>query len=400
MSGPSVQQLPGIRLVVAVASGKGGVGKSTVSVNVAVALARSGRRVGLLDADLYGPSLPLMLGATQLPPQRDAHQLEPVERFGVRVMSVGLMVSGEDPLLWRGPMLDKMVEHLLRGVRWGELDYLLVDLPPGTGDVQLSLCQKVSVTGAVVVSTPQDAAIKVAEKAVIMFRQLNSPVLGLVENMSHHVCRHCGKRDDVFPGQGTRGACERLGVPFLGEVPLDVAICEGGDAGIPVVESAPDSAPARAFFHIAQEIAGAIRPPLPPEPLPTSLRLPVIAATPARHEPQEVARISPQELKRRLESDEPVRLLDARAKEEWAASRIDGAICLTDEMVEGIVQSWPREIPLVVYCHLGKDSPSGAAFFAGHGFTNVRWLAGGIDAWSVEVDPSVRRYRLEFPDAR
>jgi ATP-binding protein involved in chromosome partitioning len=253
------QLLPGVKNVIPVASGKGGVGKSTVSANLALALARDGARVGLMDADVYGPSIPHIMGiGRDERPMQDERGVIPIERFGVKVISMGFFIREDQAVVWRGPMLGKAVEQFLGGVQWGELDYLIVDLPPGTGDVQLSLCQRIPLTGAAVVSTPQDVAMRVAEKAIIMFRQLNTPVLGLIENMSHYVCKHCGERDDIFSSGGTRRASERLGIPFLGEIPLATAIREAADEGRPTVVSEPDSVLAKAYRSVAESLAAQV----------------------------------------------------------------------------------------------------------------------------------------------
>ncbi len=250
--------LPGVKSIVAVASGKGGVGKSTLTANLALALAASGLKVGVLDADVYGPSIPTILGATERPTPAGEGRIKPVERYGVKVISTGFFLPPNDAVIWRGPMLHKMVQDLLSVVEWGALDVLLVDLPPGTGDVQLSLCQSVPLSGAVIVSTPQDVAWNVAQKAIVMFDKLNTPVLGVVENMSHYECAHCGGREEIFGSGGARRAAARLGIPFLGEVPLLTAVRRTADAGDPVVHSDPDGAAARAFRAIADGLLGAM----------------------------------------------------------------------------------------------------------------------------------------------
>src|SRR5262249_15038745 len=236
-----------------------GVGKSTVAVNLAVALARRGARVGLLDADIYGPSIPLMMG-TDAPPEidPDGRGIVPFTRFGVRFMSLGFLLPKDTAVIWRGPMVMKAIEQLLRDVAWGELDVLVVDMPPGTGDAQLTLSQKVRLSGAVIVTTPQDVALADAIKGVAMFRKVDVPVLGIVENMSYFACPHCGGRSDIFGHGGGRREAERLGVPFLGEVPLDAAIREGGDRGRPVVAEAPDSPLAQAFLDVAVRVESAL----------------------------------------------------------------------------------------------------------------------------------------------
>jgi len=212
--------LSGVKNIVPVASGKGGVGKSTVSANLAVALAVSGAQVGLMDADVYGPSIPTLMGISEKPVSGPNQEMIPITQYGLKIISMGFFLPQEKAVIWRGPMLDKMMTQFLGGVQWGALDYLIIDLPPGTGDIQLSLCQKVSLTGAVIVSTPQDVALNVAEKAIAMFNQLNTPVLGMVENMSHYICSHCGHRDEVFGAGGAREVSDRRQLPFLGEIPL------------------------------------------------------------------------------------------------------------------------------------------------------------------------------------
>ena len=249
---------PTIKNIVAIASGKGGVGKSTVSANLALALAKTGARVGLLDADVYGPSIPTILGITGAAQISANQQIVPVEQHGLRVMSMGFFMKPEEAVVWRGPMLHKTVQQFLGGVQWGELDYLLSDLPPGTGDVQLSLCQSISLTGAVIVSTPQDVALNVAQKAITMFKKLNVPVLGIIENMSAYVCPSCGAREEIFGHGGARKIAQRLTLPFLGEIPLATQIRETSDAGKPIVISQPDSPAARAFTAVAEQLAAQI----------------------------------------------------------------------------------------------------------------------------------------------
>jgi ATP-binding protein involved in chromosome partitioning len=253
---PDIELTPGVRSIVAVASGKGGVGKSTVAVNLAVALARLGKSVGLLDADVYGPSIPLMMGAQGEQPRIDAQQqrLAPVERFGVRFMSLGFLVDPEVAVIWRGPMVMKALEQLLRDVGWGDLDVLVVDLPPGTGDAQLTLSQRVRLTGAVIVTTPQDVALADAIKGVAMFRKVGVPVLGVVENMSYFQCPHCSGRTEIFGHGGGRAQAERLGVPFLGEIPLEVEIRGSGDEGRPIVATGSETAGAEAFRTLADAV--------------------------------------------------------------------------------------------------------------------------------------------------
>jgi ATP-binding protein involved in chromosome partitioning len=247
--------LPGVRHVIAVASGKGGVGKSTVAVNLAVGLAHRGARVGLLDADIYGPSIPLMMGVDERPDlDPTGRSILPFERFSVRFMSLGFLVDKDSAVIWRGPMVMKAIEQLLRDVRWGELDVLVVDMPPGTGDAQLTISQRVRLSGAVIVTTPQDVALADAIKGVAMFRKVGVPVIGIVENMSYFACPHCHGRTDVFGHGGGRREAQRLESPFLGEIPLDPAIRAGGDAGRPVVASDPSSDLAGAFLAVTDKV--------------------------------------------------------------------------------------------------------------------------------------------------
>ena len=249
--------LPGVKSVIAVASGKGGVGKSTVAVNLAVALAQSGLSTGLLDADIYGPSLPRMLGLNHKPVVKDGRML-PLEAWGLRCMSIGFLVEEETAMVWRGPMATGALNQMLGQVEWGELDVLVVDMPPGTGDIQLSLAQKARLAGAVVVSTPQDIALIDARRGAKMFEQVRVPVLGIVENMSFFACPHCGGRTDIFGHGGAAAEAARIGVPFLGEVPLLLEIRETGDGGAPICASAPESAAAEAFRGIAAQVAEAL----------------------------------------------------------------------------------------------------------------------------------------------
>jgi ATP-binding protein involved in chromosome partitioning len=245
---------PTIRNIIPIASGKGGVGKSTVSANLAVALARSGARVGLMDADVYGPSIPTILGITSQPEVDEQNRITPVEGHGLKVISMGFFMKPEEAVIWRGPMLHKTVQQFLGGVLWGQLDYLLVDTPPGTGDVALSLCQSIPITGAVIVSTPQDVALNVAQKAIAMFKKLNAPILGVIENMSYYATAS-GERDYIFGKGGARQVAERLQLPFLGEIPLVTAIREASDAGAPLVLTRPESTAARAFVQAAEQLA-------------------------------------------------------------------------------------------------------------------------------------------------
>jgi len=254
----STQGTPaGIRNVIAVASGKGGVGKTTVCVNLAVALARTGARVGLMDGDIYGPNVPLMLGIPKdaRPSVTPDERLNPIEAYGLKTISMGLLVAPETPMVWRGPMLHSAVTQFLQKVDWGELDYLFVDLPPGTGDVQLSLVQTVSVTGAVIVTTPQEVALMDVRKGIAMFQKTNVPILGIVENMSSFICPHCRQETSIFSNGGGKEASEKLGVPFLGEIPIDPRIREGADAGRPVVITQPDSEAAKQFVQVAGILA-------------------------------------------------------------------------------------------------------------------------------------------------
>lgn len=254
-----VEILPEVRHVVAVASGKGGVGKSTVAVNLAVALASRGVRTGLLDADIYGPSIPLMMGTDESPAlDPSGSRILPFERFGVRFMSLGFLVEKDSAVIWRGPMVMKAVEQLLRDVAWGALDVLVVDLPPGTGDAQLTLCQKVRMRGVVIVTTPQDVALADAVKGVAMFRKVDVPVLGIVENMSGFRCAHCGERTEIFGSGGGRREAERLSVPYLGEIPIEPSIREGGDAGRPAA-AAPEAPAGEPFRSLASRVLEALR---------------------------------------------------------------------------------------------------------------------------------------------
>jgi ATP-binding protein involved in chromosome partitioning len=245
----------GVRNIIAVSSGKGGVGKSTVAVNVAVSLALNGARVGLMDADVYGPNVPIMMGASNSRPEVAVNKLMPIEAYGVRLMSMALLQPGDKPLIVRGPILHGLVKQFLSDVVWGELDYLIVDMPPGTGDVQLSLAQLVPVQGAVLVTTPQDVAIADVRRALRMFEAVAVPVLGVVENMSYFVAPDTGIRYNIFGEGGGQKLAGQYGVPFLGAIPLGVEVREGGDKGVPVVVSQPDSPQAQAFRQVAEEIA-------------------------------------------------------------------------------------------------------------------------------------------------
>ena len=250
------EPLPGVKHIIAVASGKGGVGKSTVACNLAVGLAKLGLAVGVLDADLFGPSMPKLFGLHSKPSVApDGKRLIPLENFGVKVMSIGFLIEEGAPVVWRGPMVVSALNQLLREVVWGELDVLVVDMPPGTGDTQLTMAQNVPLAGAVIVSTPQDLALIDARRGIAMFNQVKIPLLGVVENMSYFVCPHCGGRTDVFSHGGARKEAQKLGVPFLGEVPLDVAIRINSDDGRPVIASMPESAQANALLEIARRVA-------------------------------------------------------------------------------------------------------------------------------------------------
>lgn len=245
--------IPEVKRVIAISSGKGGVGKSTVAANLACALALTGAKVGLLDADLYGPNIPMMMGSSRGPEQKDG-KIIPVESYGVKLISMAYLVPEEAPLVWRGPMVHQYLQAFLRDVLWGELDYLLIDLPPGTGDVQLSLSQMVPLSGAITVTTPQQVALHDVRKGMGMFQKVNVPLLGIIENMSYFVCGHCGERTDIFSHGGGKSAADKLGVPFLGNIPIDPAIRDGGDTGHPIVVTDPSSPQAGAFRDIASRI--------------------------------------------------------------------------------------------------------------------------------------------------
>lgn len=253
------QKLPGIEFVIAVGSGKGGVGKTTVTVNLALALAQLGSRVGLLDADVYGPNVPLMMGRSEMPSVREQRVIEPLEQHGIRFMSMGLLNPGDQPVIWRGPMLHSAMQQFLRQVDWGELDYLLIDLPPGTGDIALSLAQSVPLTGAVVVTTPSDVSLQDGRKALNMFQQLKIPVLGVVENMSRFECPHCHQPVDIFSHGGGEATAEKFGVAFLGALPLLPEIRQGGDSGHPVALEGRTSPRAQPFFDLAVKLTAAAR---------------------------------------------------------------------------------------------------------------------------------------------
>lgn len=249
----SKNAVPGITSIVAVASGKGGVGKSTTSVNLALGLSALGKKVGILDADIYGPSMPRMLGV-QTKPEAQGKTLKPLEAYGIKVMSMGFLVEEEAPMIWRGPMVISALTQMLREVSWGELDILIVDMPPGTGDAQLTMAQQVPLAGAVIVSTPQDIALIDARKGLNMFRKVNVPIFGIIENMSTFICPKCGERSDIFGHGGAKSDAERLGVPFLGEVPLHIDIRTNSDAGTPITVSQPDGVHAGIYKDIASAV--------------------------------------------------------------------------------------------------------------------------------------------------
>ena len=250
--------IAGIKNIIAICSGKGGVGKSTVSTNLAAAMAKAGAQVGLLDADIYGPTIPIMMGKIGSNIEARGNLLLPIEAHGLRFMSMGLMAPGDKPLIWRGPMAHKALQQTLFGVEWGELDYLFVDLPPGTGDVHLTLVQSVSVTGAVLVSTPQDVGLTISMKTYRMFVETKVPILGIIENMSYYICSHCGNKEEIFGHGIVAEAAHRLEIPFLGEIPLDKAIREMSDRGSPVVLSRLDSTAAKSFEEIVGKLAAQI----------------------------------------------------------------------------------------------------------------------------------------------
>ena len=249
-----LQPLPNVRNVIAVGSGKGGVGKSTTAVNLALALAAEGLAVGVLDADVYGPSIPMMLGLSGRPDSPDGKTIEPMRAHGIEAMSIGLLVDADAAMIWRGPMVTSALTQLLTETRWGDLDVLVVDLPPGTGDIQLTMAQKIPVAGAVVVTTPQDVATLDARKAVTMFGKVAIPVLGLVENMAVHVCSHCGHAEHLFGEGGAARMSAQYGVPVLGSLPLEIGIREQADAGTPIVAARPDSAAAEAYREVARAL--------------------------------------------------------------------------------------------------------------------------------------------------
>ncbi len=250
-----VKAISNIKNIIAVASGKGGVGKSTTSVNLALALAAEGANVGILDADIYGPSQPRMLGTTQRPESADGKSIEPIISYGIQCMSIGFLIDEEEPMIWRGPMVTQALEQMLNDTNWQNLDYLVIDLPPGTGDIQLTLSQKIPVSGSVIITTPQDISLLDARKALKMFEKVNVPVMGIIENMSTHVCSQCGHEEHIFGAGGGEKMAKQYGVDLLGDLPLDIAIREDADSGHPTVVAKPDSAIAAAYRTIAVRIA-------------------------------------------------------------------------------------------------------------------------------------------------
>jgi ATP-binding protein involved in chromosome partitioning len=250
-----VKLVPGVKNIIAIASGKGGVGKSTTAVNLALALAAEGAQVGVLDADIYGPSQPMMLGIAGRPESRDGKTLEPLEAYGLQAMSIGFLIDVDTPMVWRGPMVTQALEQLLKDTNWRDLDYLIVDMPPGTGDIQLTLAQKVPVTGAVIVTTPQDIALIDARKGLKMFEKVGVPIVGVVENMSMHICSNCGHAEPIFGEGGGQKMCADYNVPFLGGLPLDIRIREQTDAGRPTVVADPDGKIAQIYREIARKTA-------------------------------------------------------------------------------------------------------------------------------------------------
>ena len=254
---PQENPIPGVKHVIAVSSGKGGVGKSTVTVNMAVALKQEGFSVGVMDADIYGPNIPMMIGVTK-EPVKDGEKITPAEGQGVKVISMGFFVPEDTPVVWRGPMVHSAIQQFFRDVVWGELDYLLIDLPPGTGDVPLTLSQLVPLTGAITVTTPQEVALSDVRKGMTMFKKVNVPLLGVVENMSYFVCGHCGERSEIFSYGGGEQAAKKFEIPFLGRIPLDPAIREGGDLGNPIVVKNPESPQTQAFLQIVRTLVSQI----------------------------------------------------------------------------------------------------------------------------------------------
>ncbi|MCL4511544.1 MAG: iron-sulfur cluster carrier protein ApbC [Bacteroidetes bacterium] len=256
------QVLPGVKNTIAVASGKGGVGKSTIAVNLAAALAKDGAKVGIVDADVYGPSLPLMLGVTEKPQteriDENRFKIYPIEKFGIKMMSIGFLVDTETPMIWRGPMASGAVKQFLTDVVWEDLDYMIFDLPPGTGDVQLTLVQTIPLTGAVIVTTPQDVSLADVRRGIRMFQKVNVPIFGVVENMSYYICSHCGHREEIFSNGGGRKTAEKFSVPFLGEIPIYTPIRIGGDTGKPIVLMEPESEQAQLIQSVARRLAAQV----------------------------------------------------------------------------------------------------------------------------------------------
>jgi ATP-binding protein involved in chromosome partitioning len=263
---PRPQGIPGVTSVIAVASGKGGVGKSTVAVNLALGLAKLGLKTGLLDADIYGPSVPRLLAITEKPRSRDGKVLEPIEKFGLKTMSIGFLIKEDEPTIWRGPMVMSALTQMLGDVAWAPRDVLVVDMPPGTGDAQLTMAQRVPLRGAIIVSTPQDLALIDARRGIAMFRKTHVPILGIVENMSLYICPHCGKESHIFGHGGARETAAALDAPFLGEIPLVTSIRATSDSGTPIVVQAPDSPEAHAFLALAATVAELIKAPARPAP--------------------------------------------------------------------------------------------------------------------------------------
>lgn len=260
LTNPLLQQQPidGVKNIIAVASGKGGVGKSTVAANLAVALQTDGSEVGLLDADIYGPSVPTMFSINEKPKATAEQRIIPLNKYGLKLMSIGFLLEEDNPVIWRGPLVTQLLQQFLRNVEWGELDYLIIDLPPGTGDAQLTIVQTIPLSGAVIVTTPQDIALIDASRGLQMFNKVNVPVLGIIENMSYFLCPNCGHRTEIFNYGGGKKTAERLNVPFLGEIPIDANIRETGDAGKPIVIADPNSAQTRVFMEISRRIAAEI----------------------------------------------------------------------------------------------------------------------------------------------